>query len=138
MFASVRLAPSKLASATSLHLERAAGEIGAREVGAAQHARLELPAPHLDAREVASPELARIESRHQLTLERSGEVGNLLHCLLDIADAVDGQLEGCRVILALGLELTEPLMQVRKQVRFQLADALRTLVGREDAVHVFV
>jgi hypothetical protein len=29
-------------------------------------------------------------------------------------------------------------MQVREQVRFQLADALRTLVGREDTVHVFV
>ncbi len=29
-------------------------------------------------------------------------------------------------------------MQIRKQIRFQLADALRARVGREDAVHVLV
>ena len=29
-------------------------------------------------------------------------------------------------------------MQIRKEVRFQLADALGARVGREDAVHVLV
>ena len=119
-------------------LELAAGEIGIGEVGAAQRARPEFTFPRGDPREITSRQVARVEPRHHLSLENPGKAGHLLHRLLDVADAVDGQLERRRLVFALGAQLSEPFLQVGQQVGLQLADAPGALVGGEDVVDVVV
>ena len=107
---SVRFAPSKLASTHIAGLERAAGQVRARKVGAAQRAGFKFPFMRGNAREVALWQVARAEVCQHLPLQRAGEVGNILYRLLDVADAVNGHLKGRFIVLALGFEFTEALL----------------------------
>lgn len=55
---------------------------------------------------------SQIKVRHHLPLQRAGEVGDLLYRLLNIADALYGHLKSSFIILALGFEITELLLQI--------------------------
>ena len=63
-----------------------------------------------NARKVALWQVAGAEVCQHLPLQRAGEVGDLLYRLLNVADAVDGHLEGRFIVLAFGFEFTEALL----------------------------
>ena len=71
-----------------------------------------------NAGEVALWQVAGAEVRQHLSFERAGEVCNLLHRLFDVANAVNGHLKGRFIVLALGFEFKEALLQIIEQVSF--------------------
>ena len=69
-----------------------------------------------NAREVTLLQIDRIEVYPHLALQRAGEVSHLLYRLFDVADAVNGHLKSCFIVLALVLKFTESLLQIGEQI----------------------
>ena len=91
-------------------LERAASEICAGKVGAAQGAGGEFSFMGDHTRKVTPGQAAGAEVRGDLALEGAGEVGDLLNGLLDVTDGVNGQFKGFFIGLALSFEFKEALL----------------------------
>ncbi len=62
--------------------------------------------------EVAFCQVASAEIGQHLTLQRTGKVGDLPYRLLNVADTVNRHLKRFFIVLALGFEATEPLLQI--------------------------
>src|SRR5579863_976169 len=97
-------------------IKRAAGQVCARKVRAAQRAPMKLSFLRDHARKVALWQIAATQVDGHLPLQRVGEVGNLLDGLLYVADTLDGHGQGGFIILALGFEFTEALLQIGEQI----------------------
>src|ERR1700737_1002478 len=97
--------------------KRAAGQVCTRKVRAAQRARLKISFLRDNARKVALWQITCTQVDGHLPRKLAGEVGNLLDGLLNVADTLNGHAKGCFIILALGFEFPEPLLQIGEQIR---------------------